>query len=131
MLIPNELADVLISTPNTLSGAVGFHGTRVPVQALLDTLTDGLPVSDFLEGFPSVREAQAQAVVAWEQNRVREAFGLQPVWSASYSTKMLITGTTFITGNATCFRTTTRSIAVRAWANSRRISVLLWRVSGP
>jgi uncharacterized protein (DUF433 family) len=51
----------------------------VPVQALLDIFTDGLPVSDFLEGFPSVSEAQSQAVVAWEQNRVREAFGLQPV----------------------------------------------------
>lgn len=78
-MVPDELSDVLVSTPDTLSGAVRFRGTRVPVQALLDTLTHGLPVADFLEGFPDVTEAQANAVLAWEQNRAREVFGLQPV----------------------------------------------------
>lgn len=76
-MIPSELREILISTPDTLGGTVRFQGTRVPVQALLDTLTHGLPVSDFLEGFPDVSEAQAQAVVAWEQERAREAFGLR------------------------------------------------------
>ena len=78
-MVPDELRDVLVCTPDTLSGAVRFRGTRVPVQALLDTLTHGLPVADFLEGFPDVTEAQANAVVAWEQQRAREAFGLQLV----------------------------------------------------
>lgn len=63
-MIPGELHEVLVATPDTLSGAVRFRGTRVPVQALLDTLSDGLPVSDFLEGYPDVTPAQAQAVVA-------------------------------------------------------------------
>lgn len=66
-----------MSTPDTLSGAVRFKGTRVPVQALLDTLTHGLPVSDFLEGFPDVTAYQAQVVVAWQQQRTREALGLR------------------------------------------------------
>lgn len=79
MTIPAELRDVLVQTPDTLSGAVRFGGTRVPVQALLDTLYHGLPVSDFLEGFPDVSEAQALAVVAWQQNQARQVFGLEQV----------------------------------------------------
>ena len=76
-MIPKELRDILVSTPDTLSGAVRFVGTRVPVQCLLDTLTANFPVSDFLEGFPDVTPDQANAVVKWEQNRAREAFGIE------------------------------------------------------
>ena len=79
MTIPVELREVLVADPETLSGAVRFKGTRVPVQALLDTLTHGLPVSDFLDGFPNVSEEQAQAVVVWEQNQARATFGLERV----------------------------------------------------
>lgn len=74
--IPRELEHVLAADPDYLSGAVRFRGTRVPVQALLDTLAHGLPVSDFLEGFPNVTEEQAMAVVMWEQNHARHVFGL-------------------------------------------------------
>jgi uncharacterized protein (DUF433 family) len=77
MVIPAELQSVLIANPETLSGDVRFKGTRVPVQALIDTLSRGLPVSDFLDGFPDVMEEQALAVVGWEQNRARETFGLE------------------------------------------------------
>ncbi|CAN5727196.1 hypothetical protein BH11ARM2_BH11ARM2_27740 [soil metagenome] len=79
MTIPAELQGVLAADPETLSGAVRFKGTRVPVQALLDTLAHGLPVSDFLEGFPNVTEEQAYAVVNWEQNYARQMFGLELV----------------------------------------------------
>jgi len=79
MTIPRELEGVLVQTADTLSGAVRFTGTRVPVQALLDTLAHGLPVSDFLEGFPDVSQGQADAVVAWEQLEARRIFGLELV----------------------------------------------------
>ncbi len=79
MTIPKELEGILIATPDTLHGAVRFVGTRVPVQALLDTLTRGLPVSDFLEGFPNVTPDHAYAVVRWEQNQARRTFGVEPV----------------------------------------------------
>ncbi|MBS1701548.1 MAG: DUF433 domain-containing protein [Armatimonadetes bacterium] len=74
--IPAALNGVLVKTPDVLSGAVRFAGTRVPIQCLLDTLARGLPVTDFLEGFPDVTEEQAMAVVRWEQNLAKEAFGL-------------------------------------------------------
>lgn len=77
-MIPAELREVLTANPETLSGAVRFKGTRVPVQALIDTLSRGLPVSEFLDGFLHVDEEQALAVVRWEQNRARDTFGLEP-----------------------------------------------------
>lgn len=79
MTIPKELEGVLVSTPDTLHGAVRFVGTRVPVQALLDSLTHGLPISDFLEGFPNVTQDQAVAVLCWEQNVARKTFGVEPI----------------------------------------------------
>ncbi|HLK16273.1 MAG TPA: DUF433 domain-containing protein [Fimbriimonadaceae bacterium] len=79
MNIPTELQDILVANPETLSGAVRFKGTRVPVQALLDTLTRGSPVDDFLDGFPDVSREQALAVVMWEQNHARQTFGIERV----------------------------------------------------
>jgi uncharacterized protein (DUF433 family) len=79
MAIPKELDGILASDPEILSGAVRFKGTRVPVQALLDTLFCNHNIDYFLEGFPDVTKQQAQAVLNWEQNKAREAFGLELV----------------------------------------------------
>jgi uncharacterized protein (DUF433 family) len=40
--------------PDVMGGAAVFHGTRVPVQTLLDYLEAGESIDDFLEGLPSV-----------------------------------------------------------------------------
>ncbi len=44
----------VFSSPDVMGGAAVFHGTRVPVQTLLDYLVAGESIDDFLEGFPSV-----------------------------------------------------------------------------
>ncbi len=75
--IPFQLQGILVSTPDTLSGAVRFVGTRVPVQALLDTLICNHTIEYFLEGFPGVTKEQAEAVLKFEQNHVRQLFGLE------------------------------------------------------
>ncbi len=49
------------SDPEVLGGILVFHGTRVPVQTLLDYLTDGFSVDQFLEFFPSVAREDALA----------------------------------------------------------------------
>jgi len=49
MIIPTELKDILVADPETLSGAVRFKGTRVPVQALIDTLDVGQGIEEFSE----------------------------------------------------------------------------------
>ena len=49
---------VVTSSPEILSGAPVFAGTRVPVQALIDYLEGGQTIDDFLEGFPTVKREQ-------------------------------------------------------------------------
>ena len=50
-------------TPDKVSGAWVFKGTRVPVKALFENLEDGATVDDFLEWFPGVTRAQVNAVL--------------------------------------------------------------------
>jgi uncharacterized protein (DUF433 family) len=47
--------------PDVMGGTAVFHGTRVPVQTLLDYLEAGESINDFLEGFPSVKREQVIA----------------------------------------------------------------------
>ena len=52
---------VVTSSPDILSGAPVFAGTRVPVQALIDYLEGGETIDDFLAGFATVRRGQIVA----------------------------------------------------------------------
>ena len=55
-----ETAQAVISrSPDIMSGAPVFAGTRVPVQSLLDYLAAGHPLAEFLEDFPTVSREQA------------------------------------------------------------------------
>ena len=49
--------------PQKLSGAWVFRGTRVPVSALFENLEGGATVEQFVEWFPGVTRAQADAVL--------------------------------------------------------------------
>ena len=54
-----ETAQTVISrSPDVMSGAPVFNGTRVPVQSLIDYLAGGHPLEEFLEDFPTVRREQ-------------------------------------------------------------------------
>ena len=77
MTIPCELQHVLRSDPEYLSGTVRFAGTRIPVQALIDTLDEGGTVEEFMDGWPGVELEAALAVVHWQQDEARRAFGLE------------------------------------------------------
>ena len=74
-LFPLNSRGILVSTEDTLGGSVRFRGTRVPVQALIDTL-DGGSLDEFLDGWPDVTREQAEAVIRWEQNQARRVFDL-------------------------------------------------------
>ncbi len=50
---------VISRSPDVMSGAPVFAGTRVPVQSLLDYLAGGHPLEEFLEDFPTVKREQA------------------------------------------------------------------------
>jgi uncharacterized protein (DUF433 family) len=46
---------------DVMGGTAVFHGTRVPVQTLLDYLEAGESIDDFLAGFPSVTRERVTA----------------------------------------------------------------------
>jgi uncharacterized protein (DUF433 family) len=52
---------VVTSSPDIMSGAPVFPGTRVPVKTLLDYIEGGESIDEFLEGFPSVTRDQVIA----------------------------------------------------------------------
>ena len=49
--------------PEIMSGEPVFTGTRVPVKSLIDHLREGDTPDNFLEGFPTVKRAQALALL--------------------------------------------------------------------
>jgi uncharacterized protein (DUF433 family) len=55
--------DAVERTPDKLSGAWIFKGTRVPVKALFENLEAGATVEQFLEWFPGVTRRQVDAVL--------------------------------------------------------------------
>lgn len=50
---------LIYQNSDTLSGTPIFYGTRVPLQHLIDYLTTGETLDDFLDNFPSVQRDQA------------------------------------------------------------------------
>lgn len=56
-------SSVIISNPAILSGEPVFRGTRVPFKALLDYLEHGSTLAEFLEDFPAVTLADAEAAL--------------------------------------------------------------------
>ena len=54
---------VVERSPEIMSGAWVFRGTRIPVSALFENLESGARVGDFIEWFPGVTKAQVDAVL--------------------------------------------------------------------
>jgi uncharacterized protein (DUF433 family) len=50
---------LVIRDDDILSGTPVFYGTRVPVQTLIDYLTAGDSIDEFLDDFPTVSREQA------------------------------------------------------------------------
>ncbi len=49
---------VVSTSKDIMGGTPVFTGTRVPIQTLIDYLTAGDSIDDFLEGFPTVAREQ-------------------------------------------------------------------------
>lgn len=76
-MIPEALRHILTSDPEYLSGAIRFVGTRVPLQALLDSQMHGESLESFLEGYPGIQREHVETVLAWQNTHAREVFGLE------------------------------------------------------
>jgi len=64
---------VVSRSPSIMGGTPVFHGTRVPVQTLLDYLEAGDSINEFLEGFPTVSRDQVIAFLEEARDRVVQA----------------------------------------------------------
>jgi len=60
-------------SPDTVSGAWVFRGTRIPVAALFENLEDGAGISDFIEWFPGVTKEQVEAVLNYAKGTLEVA----------------------------------------------------------
>jgi uncharacterized protein (DUF433 family) len=58
-----ELSSVIHCDPDILGGTPVFVGTRVPLQNLIDYLSAGDSLDDFLRSFPTVSREQAAAAL--------------------------------------------------------------------
>jgi uncharacterized protein (DUF433 family) len=57
------LDNILERSPDKVSGAWVFRGTRVPVAAFFENLKDGASIDQFLEWFPGVSRSQVEALL--------------------------------------------------------------------
>lgn len=60
-------------SPDIVSGAWRFRGTRVAVKALFENIEGGATVIEFLEWFPGVERTQVDAVLEYAQRGLEAA----------------------------------------------------------
>jgi uncharacterized protein (DUF433 family) len=77
MTIPPGLEEHQSIDPEVMHGKLCFKGTRVPLAVLLENLEEGMGLDEFVDEYPSVSREQAQGLIAWEQQRMRELIGLE------------------------------------------------------
>ncbi len=65
--------DVVSRNPNVMNGALVFKGTRVPVEILIQHLTAGDSLDDFLDDFPGVSREQAIAYLKMAEEKADAA----------------------------------------------------------
>ncbi len=79
----------IVSDSEILGGTPVFDGTRVPVQNLLDYLSEGHDLDEFLDDFPSVQKRQAQEAIlvvgegAGEAAPLTRLDGARPAFSSA------------------------------------------------
>ena len=64
---------IVTSSSDVMGGTAVFAGTRVPVETLVDYLTAGESIDEFLEGFPTVTREQVVAFLAQAKEMMTKA----------------------------------------------------------
>lgn len=71
MTIPKALEGILVSTPDTLHGAVRFVDTRVPVDLFLNTIAAGWSLDRTLKSLPTIAREHALALMEWQNQNTQ------------------------------------------------------------
>ncbi|MDQ1639997.1 MAG: hypothetical protein QOF62_3336 [Pyrinomonadaceae bacterium] len=64
---------VISRSPEIMSGAPVFAGTRVQVQSLIDYLAGGHPLEEFLDDFPTVSREQTLELLERVKGLLKDA----------------------------------------------------------
>lgn len=67
-LLPNAENPLIWINPERMSGAPCFYKTRLPIDSLFDNLEDGVSLDEWLDAFPDIARAQAQAVLEYAKH---------------------------------------------------------------
>ena len=67
MVLDWNRCDAVERTPEKVSGAWVFRGTRIPVTTLFENLEDGATVADFLNWVPGVTREQVVSVLEFAE----------------------------------------------------------------
>ena len=67
-----QLEEVVWVDADRLSGQPCFRGTRIPVQMLIDHLTAGFSLDEFLETVPSLERVLAQRFIELAGEQMKE-----------------------------------------------------------
>ena len=73
---------IVSNTPEVVNGALVFAGTRVPVEILIQHLTAGDSLDEFLDDFPTV--SREQAIVYLEMKQEYHHESIRKICSAVY-----------------------------------------------
>ena len=65
--------DAVERSPEKVSGAWVFRGTRVPVSALFVNLESGATVEEFMDWFPGVTRDQIRSVLEYTARSLAES----------------------------------------------------------
>lgn len=63
----------IVSTPDTLSGALRVEGTRIPASLVLGCLLEGMDEKQIYEAYPSLPEGAVHAVLVFSSRLLEDA----------------------------------------------------------
>jgi len=67
-----NLPDLIVRDPSICGGEPVFRGTRVTLRTVLASLADGDSVEQVLASFPTLKEDQVRAAIAFAAASVQE-----------------------------------------------------------
>lgn len=67
--------DYIVASPDTLNGVLRFKGTHIPVSLVLGDLAEGTTFDELRQDYPSLREEDVAAALAYAAALARDPAG--------------------------------------------------------
>lgn len=74
-------AGMIHSDPDIMGGAPVFRGTRIPVHLVADMVAGGVPISEILEGYPSLTGEMVEGATVYAATHPKRGRPPLPPWS--------------------------------------------------